>query len=124
MTLILNIIHCNSIYGALRSVPTLRSSYLAGWRPGDPLVGGDLWDSGGEPRNTAEPIRHRRDDDCDQRRPRRGAVGVRGHYAQEPAEWYHPGMREQHHTDLLPRPTRHDWRRRRGSQRYSRRSTA
>src|SRR5437773_1102560 len=76
--------HWKASDGRARREAATRAAPDAGWRPGDPLVGGDLWDSGGEPRNTAEPIRHRRDDDCDQRRPRRGAVGVRGHYAQEP----------------------------------------
>src|SRR5438093_13561662 len=79
--------HWKASDGRARREAATRAAPDAGWRPGDPLVGGDLWDSGGEPRNTAEPIRHRRDDDCDQRRQIGRASCRERDYVEEPDEW-------------------------------------
>src|SRR2546422_7778485 len=74
--------HGKASDGRTRREAASRATSDAGRRPGDPPVGGNLWDPGGKPRNSAEPVWHRHDNDCNQRRPRWSSVGVRGDYAE------------------------------------------
>src|SRR2546428_12104325 len=73
-------------HGRARREAAPRAALDAGWPLGDPPVGGNLWNPGGKPGNSAESVQRSRDDPCTQRRPRWSSLGVRGDYPEEPDE--------------------------------------